>query len=310
LEAKKSIETPPVPEKNQRRTEKKTEPKKRLSRGEQNRTSFVVGKTGISLSAARLEGGLRTKTAGSLLVFEKHQQLIHRHAPSFSRDVLDRFRQRTLTADQATDPLGISPSRRCALATAYLRARAKKQGLLWLPGRSGGNLAAPWPQPVLDRLGKRLNGSPPCPDSFVASEALRRHHFKLARAQVRRWALQNHLAHAVPPKKVPAAVRRWQRQRMGELWQLEASPHRWFPASNRACPRLNLLADGRRLFPGSKLYERERRLAAFDCLPAAFLAHGRPRQLSVDYPSRFFTHDPNAPTQLGWALKFYDSRLR
>jgi hypothetical protein len=142
------------------------------------------------------------------------------------------------------------------------------------------------------------------------SEALRRHHFKLARAQVRRWALQNHLAHAVPPKKVPAAVRRWQRQRMGELWQLEASPHRWFPASNRACPRLNLLADCRRLFPGSKLYARERRLADFDCLPAAFLAHGRPRQLSVDYPSLFFTHDPNAPTQLGWALKFYDIRLR
>jgi hypothetical protein len=69
---------------------------------------------------------------------------------------------------------------------------------------------------------------------------------------------------------------------MGELWQLEASPHRWFPAANRACPRLNLLADCRRLFPDSQLYERERRLADFDCLPAAFLAHGRPRQLSVD----------------------------
>ena len=130
-----------------------------LSRGEQNRTSFVVSKTGISLSAARLEDGLRTRTAGSLLVFEKHQQLIHRHAPSFIRDGLDRFRQRTLTADPATDPLGISPSRRCALATAYLRARAKKQGLLWLPGRSGGNQAAPGSQPVLNLLGKRLNGS-------------------------------------------------------------------------------------------------------------------------------------------------------
>jgi hypothetical protein len=60
-------------------------------------------------SDARRKDGLRTRTAGSLLVFEKHQQLIHRHAPSFIRDVLDRFRQRTLTADQATDQLGISP---------------------------------------------------------------------------------------------------------------------------------------------------------------------------------------------------------
>jgi len=155
-----------------------------------------------------------------------------------------------------------------------------------------------------------LNCSPPCPYSFVASEALRLHHFKLDRAQVRRWALQNHLAHAVPPKKVRAAVRRWQRQRIGELWQLDASPHRWFPASNIAFPMLNMLDDCSRLFTGSKLYERELLPAYFDFLPAAFLVHGRPLQLHVDYHSLFFTHDPDALTQLGWALKFYDISLR
>jgi hypothetical protein len=42
-------------------------------------------------SDARRKDGLRTRTAGSLLVFEKHQQRIHRHAPSFIREVLDRF---------------------------------------------------------------------------------------------------------------------------------------------------------------------------------------------------------------------------
>jgi len=253
---------------------------------------------------------MRTRTAGSLFAFEKHQQLIHRHAPSFIRDVLDTFRQRKLTATQAADQLGVSTSRLYTLATAYLRARAKNQGLLWLPGRSGGNHAAPWPQPVLDLLDKRLNCSPPCPYSFVASEALRLHDFKLDRAQVRRWALQNHLAHAVPPKKVRAAVRRWQRQRIGELWQLDASPHRWFSASNIAFPMLNMLDDCSRLFTGSKLYQRELLLAYFDFLPAAFLAHGRPLQLYVDYHSFFFTHDPDALTQLGWALKFYDISLR
>jgi hypothetical protein len=253
---------------------------------------------------------MRTRTAGSLFAFEKHQQLIHRHAPSFICDVLDTFRQRKLTAAQAADQLGVSPSRLYALATTYLCARAKKHGSLWLPGRSGGNHATPWPQPVLDLLDKRLNCSPPCPYSFVASEALRLHNFKLDRAQVRRWALQNHLAHAVPPKKVRAAVRRWQRQRIGELWQLDASPHRWFPASNIAFPMLNMLDDCSRLFTGSKLYERELLLSYFDFLPAAFLAHGRPLQLYVDYHSLFFTHDPDALTQLGWALKFYDISLR
>jgi hypothetical protein len=59
---------------------------------------------------------MRTRTAGSLFAFEKHQQLIHRHAPSFIRDVLDTFRQRKLTATQAADQLGVSPSRLYALA--------------------------------------------------------------------------------------------------------------------------------------------------------------------------------------------------
>ena len=151
---------------------------------------------------------------------------------------------------------------------------------------------------------------PPCPYSFAASEALRLHDFKLDRAQVRRWAMQNGYAHPTPPKRPHAPVRRWQRSQIGELWQLDASPHRWFPHSKLAFPMLNMLDDCSRLFTGSKLYERELLLSYFDFLPAAFLAHGRPLQLYVDYHSIFFTQDPDALTQLGWALKFYDISLR
>ncbi|MGH9354065.1 MAG: hypothetical protein ACRD2G_18200 [Terriglobia bacterium] len=241
---------------------------------------------------------------------ENYQQLIHRHAPSFIRDVLEAFTQRTLRPLEAADQLGISRSRLYALATAYRRARAQKTGPLWTPSASGGDHAAPWPAPVLDLLRKRLNCSPPCPYSFAASEVLRLHDFKLDRAQVRRWALANGLAHAVPPKKVRAAVRRWQRHRIGELWQLDASPHRWFAHSPQSYPMLNLLDDCSRLFTGSKLYERELLISYFDFLPAAFRAHGRPLQLYVDYHSLFFTQVPDALTQLGWALKFYDISLR
>jgi hypothetical protein len=145
--------------------------------------------------------------------------------------VLEAFSRGSLKAAQAAEQLGLSRSRLYALCTAYLRARARKQGSLWIPGRSGGDHATPWPQPVLDLLDKRLNCTPPCPYSFVASEARRLHAFPLDRAQVRRWALENNLAHAVPAQKIPAAVRRWQRHRIGELWQLDASPHRWFPHS-------------------------------------------------------------------------------
>jgi hypothetical protein len=224
--------------------------------------------------------------------------------------VLECFRQHSLTATQAADQLGLSPSRLYALATAYRHARSLKQAQTWTPGASGGNHSKPWPQPVLDLLQKRLACQPPCPYSFAASEALRLHSFKLDRAQVRRWAIENGLAHPVPPKRVLAPVRRWQRAQIGELWQLDASPHRWFPQCKIAFPMLNMLDDCSRLFTGSKLYERELLLSYFDFLPAAFLAYGRPLQLYVDYHSIFFTHEPDALTQLGAALKFYDISLR
>ena len=124
-------------------------------------------------------GGV-AKTGGYAARLEKYQQLSHRHAPSFIRHVLDAFRQHTLTANQAAEQLGLSPSRLYALATAYNTARARQPQWLWTPGTSGGDHATAWPQPVLDLLQKRLACSPPCPYSFAASEALR-----LARLQTR-----------------------------------------------------------------------------------------------------------------------------
>ena len=110
------------------------------------------------------------RLARILPVFGKHQQLIHRHAPAFIRHVLERFRQHTLNAAQATDLLGLSRSRLYALATAYNTARARKLRPLWTPSASGGDHAVSWPQPVRDLLKKRLACTPPCPYSFAASD--------------------------------------------------------------------------------------------------------------------------------------------
>ncbi len=220
--------------------------------------------------------------------------------------MLASFRQQALTATQAAEQLGLSHSRFYALATDYLRAHACQKAGLWIPGTSGGDHATAWPEPVTDLLKKRLTCAPPCPYSFAASEALRLLAFKLDRAQVRRWALENGCAHLTPPKRPHAPVRRWQRSQIGELWQLDASPHRWFPASSLAFPMLNMLDDCSRVFVGSKLYGRELLLSYLDFLPAAFLSYGRPLQIYVDYHALFFTQNPDALTQLGWALKFYD----
>ncbi len=220
--------------------------------------------------------------------------------------MLAAFRQRSLTAAEAAEQLGVTGSRLYTLSTDYLRACAQKKAHLWIPGTSGGDHTPDWPKPVTDLLKKRLACSPPCPYSFAASEALRLHAFKLDRAQVRRWAILNGFAHPTPPKRPHAPVRRWQRSQIGELWQLDASPHRWFPPSSLDFPMLNMLDDCSRVFVGSKIYGRELLLSYLDFLPAAFLTYGRPLQIYVDYHALFFTKDPDALTQLGAALKFYD----
>ena len=246
------------------------------------------------------------EAGGGCFPHEKQQQLAHRHAPFFVRHILDHYRRSLLKASEAAAQLGVSRSRFHALASAFLLARARRKSQTWVPGTSGGDHTPDWPKEVVDLLTKRLACSPPCPYSFAASEAFRLLGFKLDRAQVRRWALQNRLAHSTPVKKPRAPVRRWQRSQIGELWQLDASPHFWFPSCSSDFPMLNMLDDCSRLFVGSKIYDRETLLAYFDFLPTAFLAYGRPLQLYVDYHSIFFTKTPEALTQLGWALRFYD----
>ena len=220
------------------------------------------------------------------------------------------FRAQQLNARRAARQLGLSRSRFYKLYADYLRACAHHQQDRWLPGTSGGDHAPDWPQPVLALLRKRLASKPPANYSFAASEVLRLCDFKLDRAQVRRWAIANHLAHPKPGAKTPAPIRRWQRTQIGELWQLDASPHRWFPGLKRTFPMLNMLDDCSRLFTASKLYQHENLLAYYDFLPAAFLDYGLPLQLYVDFHSFFFTHVPAALTQLGQALRFYGVSFR
>lgn len=224
--------------------------------------------------------------------------------------MLAAFRAEELKAQSAAERLGLSRARFYKLYANYLGACAHHQELLWTPTVSGGDHAAAWPPEVHALLRKRLSSNPPASYSFAASEAFRYHRCQLDRAQVRRWAMENNLAHPKPNHRPTAPVKRWQRSQIGELWQLDATPHPWFPNSPNLFPMLNMLDDCSRVFTGSKIYERELLLAYLDFLPAAFTEYGRPLEIYVDYHSLFFTHDPHALTQLGQALHFYGISFR
>jgi hypothetical protein len=226
------------------------------------------------------------------------------------RHVLAGFGAGQLKANMAAQKLGLSRSRFYELYGEYLKACAYHRQSTWTPSVSGGDHAPDWPTEVQTLLRKRLSSKPPASYSFAASEALRLHAFKVDRAQVRRWAIEHELAHPRPTRPVRAAIRRWQRSQIGELWQLDSTPHRWFPTCPQAFPMLNMLDDCSGVFTGSRIYSNENLLAYFDLLPAAFCEYGLPLEIYVDYHSLFFSADPKALTQLGQALHFYGVTFR
>jgi transposase InsO family protein len=110
---------------------------------------------------------------------------------------------------------------------------------------------------------------------LIASELQRRLQFKTDRATVRRYALKRNLAPTMPPQK-PKPKRRGQTQKVGQLWQYDASPHRWFAGQDWQPVLLPVLDDHSRVILGARLYERESLLAHWDFLSRVFQAAGLP----------------------------------
>lgn len=205
--------------------------------------------------------------------------------------------------------LGISVSRFYQLRTGYLLACAQGCGDTWSPGLSGGDHHPEWSPEAVALATKLLSAKPPCSYSAVASELHRRLNFQTNRASVRRWALENKLAPDTRYKTPPKPVKRWQARDYGALWQYDATPHAFLPGISDKQVLLEILDDAIRLNTGARLYPAETLLAHLDFLARTFQAHGLPLALYVDFHSFFYTHNPDAFTQLGAALHFYGVKL-
>lgn len=221
-----------------------------------------------------------------------------------------RFRKDLISARDAQAELGLGRSRFYVLYSDYLKACAERTQRSWAPGQSGGNHHRAWPEEVCQLLTKLLQARPPASYAFAADEVHRRHKFKVDRASVRRWALSRGLGPDTRYKAARKPVRRWQVQQIGQLWQYDASPHRWFGPAHQPAHLLEIIDDHSRVVPGAQIYARESLLAHLDFLSGVFGAYGLPLALYVDYHSFFFTNTPEAFTQLGAALRFYDVSLR
>lgn len=236
-------------------------------------------------------------------------QLINRSPAPIIRHLLASHRRNELSALETARELELSRTGFYKLYSQYLRACAQGQAETWSPGCSGGNHQPAWSAEVLALLKKLLSSKPPSSYSACASELHRRLDFKTDRASVRRWAIQNQLAPDTRYKAAPKPVKRWQARDLGALWQYDASPHAWLPGNPDKQALLDILDDATRLNVGARLYPSETLLAHRDFLARVFKIHGLPVALYVDFHSFFYTHNPDAFTQLGAALHFYGVKL-
>jgi hypothetical protein len=155
---------------------------------------------------------------------KKKAQVRHRIAPPLIRNLMEEVRIGAVSAREAAAYLELSRSRFYELYGAYLAVYKSGKHREWEPGVSGGDRTPKWPVAVTDLLRKQLSAAPPASYHFAAREVLRVCSYRLDRAQVRRWAAANNLAHA-------ESIRSWQRRRLGKPWHHDAASHIGFPSS-------------------------------------------------------------------------------
>ena len=133
-----------------------------------------------------------------------------RLAAHLIRHLFAELRAGRLCASALALELGLGRTRVYELRTDYLRACAQGRAEQWEPRASGGDHHPDWPTEIVALATRLLCSSPRSSYSAVASELLRRLHFKTDRASVRRWASENKLASDTRYKKPPQPVKRWQ----------------------------------------------------------------------------------------------------
>lgn len=238
------------------------------------------------------------------------RQIRNRLGVAHVRDTVEQWIAGRCSVADAMHELSLSRAALYNLRTSYLKAKGDSLIDDWEPPVSGGNHKPEWPPKVIAFLERALQADDKTPCytyAFAASEVGRLFGYKLDRAQVRLWAIQRGLTQpSQRPPRQPAHVKRWQRQAIGELWQMDATPDYFAGRDKPALHLIDILDDCSRMQVGGKLYQHENTCSYMDILYHAFSRYGLPLKIYVDRAAFFQARDPNNMTQLETILDLFD----
>jgi transposase len=140
--------------------------------------------------------------------------------------------------------------------------------------------------------------------SLAAEYLAQRHGYRHSAETLRGWMVA---AGLWKPKRVRARQvhsPRERRARLGELVQIDGSPHAWFEARGPRCSLVAFIDDATGSLMHARFYPVESTAAYLDSLQRYVGHHGRPLALYSDRHSIFTKHDPEdpQPTQFERAL--------
>jgi len=212
---------------------------------------------------------------GAQCHLEKHQ-LAKRLTLRFIHQTLDAFNRGDLDSDTAAQLLSVSRAHLFRLRAAWLQHPTAFTLRL-----SGGGHRSAWPDEVQQFLQVFLPLQRPPNYQLVADELATRFAFHRHRKSVAAYARRHFPLLVSAPPPIPKPRRRWQRARVGELWQHDSSIHQWWPADDKQTLLLTVDDHSRQLLAGT-FVPTDTTWHHFQHFRRIFTGHGLPLALYTD----------------------------
>jgi hypothetical protein len=162
-----------------------------------------------------------------------------------------------------------------------LRAAWLQQPTAFALHLSGGNHRTDWPAEVQQFLKTFLPLQRPPNYQLIADELATRFAFQRNRKSVAAYARHHFPLLVNSPPPTPKPRRRWERARVGELWQHDSSIHRWWPATDKQTLLLTADDHSRKLL-AAIFVPTDTTWHHFQHFRHAFTLHGLPGALYTD----------------------------
>ena len=257
-----------------------------MSGREQNETGFSPVRQGRKLppatlgfeAAERSEADEKTGVAGGSGAQWPHakSQLAKRLTLRFLLQTLTAFNRGDLNPDTAAQLLSVSRAHLFRLRAVWLQHPSAFTLRL-----SGGAYRPLWPDAVQQFLQAFLPLQRPPNYQLVADELATRFAFHRHRKSVAAYARRHFPLLVSVPAPLPKPRRRWQRARVGELWQHDSSIHQWWPADDKQTLLLTVDDHSRKLLAGT-FVPTDTTWHHFQHFRHAFTVHGLPVALYTD----------------------------